>query len=266
MKRRDFLKTSVAVSALAGISPLSLTGSAAESDKTAREYYEMRLYRLKSATDRGLLDGYLEKAAIPALNRLGIKPVGVFSEIEPKEGFGIYVVIPHSSLETYATTAARLNADAEYLKAGADYLETPKANPGFLRVDSWLMLAFAGIPKIELPSYCQEKKARIFELRTYESHSEVKAQNKVDMFNAGEIDVMREVGLGPIFYGQALIGRDLPHLTYMTSAENLEAHKKHWGAFGGHPVWKKLSGDKQYADNVSRITSRMMEPAAYSQI
>ena len=226
----------------------------------------MRLYHLKSATDRGLLDGYLEKAAIPALNRLGIKPVGVFSEIEPKEGFGIYVVIPHATLESYATATARLNADAEYLKAGAEYLQTPKSNPGFARIDSWLMLAFAGLPKIELPSYCQEKKARIFELRTYESHSEVKAQNKVDMFNAGEIDVMREVGLGPIFYGQALIGRDLPHLTYMTSGENLEAHKKHWGAFGGHAVWKKLSGDKQYADNVSKITSRMMEPAPYSQI
>lgn len=266
MKRRDFLKTSVAVSALAGISPIALTARAADTTRAGREYYEMRLYRLKSATDRGLLDGYLEKALLPALGRLGIKPVGVFSEIEPKDGPGVYVLIPYASLESYAATAGHLNADAEYLKAGAAYLETPKTNPGFVRIDSWLMLAFAGIPKIELPSYCKEKKARIFELRTYESHSEVKAQNKVDMFNAGEIDVMREVGLGPIFYGQALIGRDLPHLTYMTSAENMEAHKKHWGVFGGHPVWKKLSGDKQYADNVSHITSRMLEPAPYSGI
>ena len=94
------------------------------------------------------------------------------------------------------------------------------------------MLAFAGMPKIEFPAYCQEKKPRIFELRTYESHSELKALKKVEMFNAGEIDLMREVGLAPIFYGQALIGRDLPHLTYMLSAENQEAHKKHWNAFG----------------------------------
>lgn len=266
MKRRDFLKKTVAVSALAGISPIGLTPQAADTTSAGREYYEMRLYRLKSATDRGLLDGYLEKALLPALTRQGIKPVGVFSEIEPKEGFGVYVVIPYPSLESYAATAGRLNADADYLKAGAEYLETPKTKPGFVRIDSWLMLAFAGLPKIELPSYCKEGKPRIFELRTYESYSEVKAQNKVDMFNAGEIDVMREVGLGPIFYGQALIGRDLPHLTYMTSAENLEAHKKHWGAFGGHPIWKKLSSDKQYADNVSHITSQMMEPAPYSQI
>jgi hypothetical protein len=266
MKRRDFLKTSVAVSALAGISPVSLTGMAAESTPAGREYYELRVYRLKNAADRGLLDGYLEKAAIPALNRLGIKPVGVFSEIEPKEGPGVYMLIPYPSLESFATTGARLNADTEHQKAGAEYLQTPKTNPGFVRIDSWLMLAFAGQPRLKLPSYCQEKKARIFELRTYESHSEVKAQNKVDMFNAGEIETMREVGLGPIFYGQTLIGRDMPHLTYMTSGESLELHKKHWEGFGKHPVWKKLIADKQYSDNVSKVISRMMEPAPYSQI
>lgn len=266
MKRRDFLKTSVSVSALAGISAVSLTGLAAESAPSGREYYELRLYHLKSATDRGLLDGYLEKAAIPALNRLGLKPIGVFSEIDPKEGAGIYMLIPYPSLESFATAGTRLNADAEYLKAGAEYLQTPKSSPAFVRIDSWLMLAFAGLPKIELPSYCKEKKPRIFEFRTYESPSEMKAQNKVDMFNAGEIETMREVGLGPIFYGQTLIGRDMPHLMYMTSGENREVHKKHWEAFGGHPTWKKLSGDKQYADNMNKAIVRMLEPAPYSQI
>jgi hypothetical protein len=72
--------------------------------------------------------------------------------------------------------------------------------------------------------------------------------------------------LGPIFYGQTLIGRDLPHLIYMTSGENRELHKKHWDAFGAHPTWKKLLADKQYADNVSKGTARICEPAPYSQI
>ena len=77
---------------------------------------------------------------------------------------------------------------------------------------------------------------------------------------------MREVGLGPVFYGQALIGRDLPHLTYMLSAEDREAHKKHWGAFGQHATWKKMNGDPQYKDTVSKITSRFLVPTGYSQI
>ena len=170
------------------------------------------------------------------------------------------------SLEVFAAASARLSADPEYQKAGAEYLSSPKTNPAFERIDSWLMLAFAGMPKLELPAYCKEKKPRMFELRTYESHSEVKALKKVEMFNAGEIDLMREVGLGPIFYGQALIGSNLPHLTYMVSAENQEAHKKHWDAFGAHPTWDKLKNDPQYADTVSKIYNRFLVPTPYSQI
>jgi hypothetical protein len=119
---------------------------------------------------------------------------------------------------------------------------------------------------MELPAYSRERKSRIFELRTYESHSEAKALKKIEMFNSGEIDVMREVGLAPVFYGQALIGRDLPHLTYMLSAEDRSAHKKHWGGFGAHATWKKMKDDPQYADTVSKITSRFLVPTGYSQI
>lgn len=267
MKRREFIKTSVAASTIAGLAPLGLNASAAEPAKTAnREYYELRVYRLKPGAKHDLLDAFVEKAAIPALNRLGVKPVGVFTEIDPKDGPALYVLRPYPTLDVLATLTARLIADQEFQQAGAEYLNSPKTNPAFDRIDSWLMLAFAGLPKLELPSYCQEKKPRIFELRTYESHSELKALKKVEMFNAGEIDLMREVGLGPIFYGQALIGSNLPHLTYMVSAENQDAHKKHWSAFGSHPTWDKLKNDPQYADTVSKITNRFLVPTPYSQI
>ena len=106
----------------------------------------------------------------------------------------------------------------------------------------------------------------MFELRSYESHSELKAIKKVEMFNAGEIELFRQVGLGPVFYGQALIGSNLPHLTYMVSAENPEAHKKHWDAFRASPIWDKLKNDPQYADTVSKIDSRFLVPTSYSQI
>ncbi len=265
MKRRDFLKTSLAASALATLSPR--TGAAAAEAKSAeREYYEWRAYRSKAGADHALLDGYLEKAAIPALNRIGSKPIGVFTEIEPKEDPAVFVLIPHASLDAFAASAGKLNADAAYLKDGAEYLQTAKQNPAFVRIDSWLLRAFAGIPKIEQPAYSRERRPRIFEARTYESHSEVKAQKKVDMFNDGEIDIMRDVGLGPIFYGQALIGSNLPHLIYMLSGETRDLHKQHFSAFGKDPRWKKMSADPQYADTVSKITSRLLQPAAYSQI
>jgi len=276
MKRREFIKTSMAASALAGLGSVGLNASAAErASGGAQEYYELRVYRLKSGASHDLLDAYLGKAVVPGLNRLGIKPVGVLvqqeraeaqASTEVRDASAVRLLIPYPSIAACAAASARLNADLEYQKAGAEYLASPKTNPAFERIDSWLMLAFAGMPLLELPAYSREKKARMFELRTYESYSELKALKKVEMFNSGEIEIMREVGLGPVFYGQALIGSNLPHLTYMVSAENQEAHKKHWDVFKAHPTWDKMKNDPQYADTVSKITTRFLVPAPYSQI
>ena len=268
MKRREFLKTSLSASTMAGLGVAGLSVSAAEPGLAGREYYELRIYRFKAGGKTNLLESYLETAAIPAFNRMSVKPVGVFTDREAKEAPAVYVLIPYPSLTSFSEVVAKFFADPELQKIGANYLQSPADNPGFDRIESWFMLAFAGMPKIELPPYCGERKARMFELRTYQSHSEVKALKKVEMFNSGEIDVMRETGLGPIFYGQALIGSALPHLTYMLSAEDQSAHEKHWGAFGKHQVWNKMKNDPQYADTVMKngIKNWFLVPTSYSQI
>jgi hypothetical protein len=276
MKRREFLKSSLAASTLVGLScSAAEAAEAASPSSTKQEYYELRAYRHKGVGNRELLDDYLEKAAIPALNRLSARPVGAFVQ-QPRTGTPagtevrdesvVWILIPHPSVESFATAWKRLDADAEYRQAGAKYLESPKGSPAFERIDSWLMLAFAGMPKVELPAYSREKKDRMFEMRTYESHSELKALKKVEMFNSGEIETMREVGLAPVFYGQVLVGANLPHLTYMLSAENQAEHDKHWKGFRDHPTWKRLQADPRYADTVSKIYNRFLVPTSYSQI
>lgn len=267
MKRREFLKTSATAAGLATMTAAcATTGSGKRSSAGSNQFYELRIYRLASADDQPLLDGYLEKALIPALNRIGSQPVGAFTETEGKDGPGVYVVIPFANTHDFATSTAKIFSDTEFLEAGKDYLEVPKSKAAFTRIDSWLLRAFDGQPQMTLPAYSKEKKPRIFEIRSYESYSELKALKKVAMFNAGEIEVMHEVGMGPIFFGQALTGSALPHLTYMLSGENRELHAKHWDGFRNHPVWKKLSGDPQYADTVSKITNRFLAPTVYSQI
>jgi len=266
MKRRKFLRTSLAASTLAGLGTRTLSAVGAEPTSSNREYYELRIYRLKSGAKCDLLEAYLEKAAMPAWSQLGVKPVGVFKEKEPKDAPSLYVLIPYPSLDDMAKATSRLSSLSGLDPAAQDYLNSPKTKPGFERIDSWLMLAFAGMPKLEQPAYSRDRKERMFEIRTYESHSEVKAIKKVEMFNSGEIDIMREVGLGPVFYGQALIGSNLPHLTYLLSAESEEAHKKHWDAFGKHPLWNKMKNDPQYADTVSKMSNHFLVPTAYSQI
>jgi len=261
--RRDFLKTSLLATAAAAAGITAAASDAAP----GRDYYELRAYRLKPGAPHDLLDAYVEKALIPALNARGIRTVGVFTEPEAKDGPAVWVLIPHASLESVTGVTASLNADPAVLAAGAEYLNsTSKEHPAFDRLDSWLLVAFAGLPRLAVPALRREGKARIFELRTYESYSEVKALKKVEMFNAGEIGVMQELNLSPVFYGQALIGRDLPHLTYLLCSPDRENHKNSWTAFGRHPVWLKLKNDPQYAETVSKITSRFLVPAAYSQI
>jgi hypothetical protein len=264
LNRRDFLKTSLAASATAA---LAATARAADAPAAGGQYLELRAYRLRAGAAHALLDSYLEKALIPALNARGVEAVGVFTEPEAKDGPAVWVLIPHPSLASVGSVDAALNTDPAVLAAGADYLSSPtKEQPAFDRIDSWLLLPFSGMPRLAVPALARAGKPRVFEMRTYESFSELKALKKVAMFNAGEIGVMQEVDLSPVFYGEALMGRDLPHLTYMLCSADMAAHKRNWDRFLAHPVWTALKNDPQYADTVQKITSRFLVPAAYSQV
>jgi hypothetical protein len=273
--RRTFLKTSLAATAATAISRSPL--AAAEASTAGREYYELRAYRLKSGATAAALDAYLEKAFVPALDRRGVKNVGVFTEVEvdkravtskPKADTPVWVLIPHASLEAFAGIAADLNADPAVQAAGADYLTVPKATPAFDRVDTWLYRAFAGMPRMEVPAFSKTRTpTRIFEMRDYESHSEKAALSKMAMFNNGEIALMKDLGMSPVFFGQGIAGPNLPHLRYITCGSDLAAHLAPWGKFGGDPRWRALSSDPQYKDNTSKTgPARFLVPTAYSQI
>jgi hypothetical protein len=279
LPRRDFLKSALAASAAAAmVSKLS----GAEPGAATRDYYELRCYRLqagarlKADANPALLDAYLEGAMLPALAKRGIKNTGVFTEIDinketatstPKANSPVWVLITHASLESFVQVSAHLNADPAIQSAGANYLQAPKSTPAFERIDSWLLLAFEGMPKLALPAFSRDRAStRVFEMRDYESHSELKALSKIAMFNAGEIEVMKDLGMNPVFYGQALAGPDLPHLRYITSGPDLATHLAGWKKFGSDPRWQKLRADPQYADNTSKNTSRFLIPKPYSQI
>ena len=264
MKRRTFLTSSLAASGLALTSALQAAETLGE--KPAREYYELRLYHLRRGVKQKLLDTYFRDALIPALNRAGVAPVGVFNVSTGSDSPTTYLLVPHKSLESFATHSDRLRADAEYQKAGAEFIDAPATDPAYVRVESSLMIAFEGIPKLEAPP--MGNKARLFELRTYESHSKKANKKKIEMFNVGEIAIFRRAGLQPVFFGETLIGPKLPNLTYMLVFDNMAAHDKNWGVFGSDPDWRKLSTTPGYTDPeiVSNISNLFLRPAPYSQI
>ena len=115
MKRREFL----AGLSIAGVAPLNTIAAAAgKSDETKPEYYEMRQYHLLARQERKIFDDFFRDAAIPAMNRIGTGPVGVFNAMYGADSSTIYVLLPHRSLESLAGAYSRLAADADYQKAG----------------------------------------------------------------------------------------------------------------------------------------------------
>jgi hypothetical protein len=237
-------------------------------DNKAREYYELRRYHLESGPQTKLTNTYLEEALIPGLNRLGVKPIGAFNLEIGVETPSIYVLIPSNSLETLVRSEFRLREDDQYMKAGEAFLSAPAKEPAYTRVESSLMIAFEGWPKLIVPPVSGKEGKRVFELRTYESPSNADHQRKVEMFHSGEFDVFQRAGFWQVFFGDVLIGPRLPKLTYMLGFPDLSERNAKWKAFQTDPEWKKLTSSSRfnYESIVSNVTNVMISPTAYSQV
>jgi hypothetical protein len=268
VQRRTFLASSAASAFAVNASPGYLLGNQGSGAEKGREYYELRRYQMRNGTQAKLAHDYFREALMPALNRLGISPVGVFNvEIGP-DSPSFYVLIPSDSIDTLVTVESRLNRDSDYLKAGAAFLNAPAQQAAYVRRESSLMVAFEGKPRLLVPPATAEHRSRMFELRTYESPTDQDHVRKVEMFNSGEFDVFEKAGFWQVFYGDVLIGSRLPKLTYMLGFEDLADRTKKWEAFRSAPEWKKLSTSPRYAfeEIVSNITNVILNPAPYSQI
>jgi NIPSNAP len=267
MTRRDLLSSSLAASTLAG---LSASGDEPQDrgGGTGRDLYELKRYQLRNGPEPKLVNTYLREAAIPALNRAGIKPVGVFTGTIGPENPAIYVLIPYPSPAAMANIRMTLAQDEEYRRQAAEYFNVSASQPAYLRFQIWLLEAFETVPRIEVPPATSENRPRIFELRTYENPSEKANFTKLRMFNTAEISIFRRTGLRPVFFGNTLIGDRMPCLTYMLTFKDLAEREKNWGIFGSDPEWKKLSTTPGYTDPeiITNISNIILSPAAYSQI
>jgi hypothetical protein len=273
MQRRQFLAASLATSAMA----LAREAAAQASDKSidkstsvrpGREFYQIRQYKLFNGAQTKLTSSYLGDALIPALGRMGMGPVGAFSLDLGPETPTYYVLIPANSVEALVEVDLHLAEDAEFQKSAAPFWSAPASAPSFQRVESSLLVAFEGWPKLTPPPGSATKAKRIFQLRTYESPSYRDHVNKVEMFHKGEFDIFKTAGFNSVFYGDVLIGPRMPCLTYMLSMDSLDQLNSKWAAFGGNPDWKKLSADPKYSfePTVSNITNLVLSPLAASQI
>lgn len=266
MKRREFIKSSATVSTVAAIAPTLLATGGESPQPASPEFYELRLYHLRQGPMLKRFDDFYREVALPAWNRAGVRPVGVFDLMIGPDAPTKYVLLPFQSLEAMSAAREKFEADAEVLQA--EFTNVPPTDPAYVRKESALLRAFGGIPKLEVPGQVAEKKPRIFELRTYEAHSRKANKKKIEMFDIGEIEIFRRTGLTPVFFAETLVGSKLPNLIYLLVFDDLAARDRNWATFVAHPDWKKLSTTPGYTNPeiLTNITNVLLRPTAYSQI
>jgi hypothetical protein len=269
--RRSFLGGSLAAACAIGAASTHTLAGEPGPAAGAREIYELRIYQL----DDKLFPrahNYFEKALIPAIRRAGGGPTGVFEEAKRSDKAplpSLYVLATYPSCNLAVMLPTRLEADAQYQQAGAEFLKAPPTDPSYASFESRLMLAADFMPKIETP---EKKDTRLFELRIYRSPSEPAFRKKLEMFSpvGGELRIFRRVGLAPVFFAEMLFGPSQPNLTYMLTYPDAAARPQAWKTFGADPEWQKLRATPGYTDPelIARggITSTMLKPTAYSEI
>lgn len=264
MERRTFLTSILGTAALSGA-----IADQAGGQTTSPEFYVWRQYVLRNGTEMRRLAEFVQNAAIPALNRLGHRPIGVFEVVAGVPTPTLFVLTPVASLDRLATLDSALEADEQFMKAGASYIDAPATDMPYVRQEVSLLAAFPKTPRLEIPAATAAKGPRLFELRTYENPTEKAQRAKMRMFSEmGEIEIFKRVGLAPVFFSRTLIGPRMPSIVYMLVHENMAGREKSWGNFSSDPEWQKLRATPGYsdADIVSNITTVFLRPSAYSQI
>ncbi|SDK31892.1 NIPSNAP protein [Catalinimonas alkaloidigena] len=247
----------------------SLFATTALSAPPKSEFYELKVYHFKDATQEKSIDQFLKDSYLPALHRAGIAHVGVFKPLanDTATDKRVYVLIPFQSLDKFAALPQTLNKDKAFQNSGQAYLSAAYNQPPYQRMESILMRAFTGMPQMALPQLTSATQQRVYELRSYEGPTEKLYANKVDMFNKGdEVGLFKRLGFNAVFYAEVLAGSHMPNLMYMTTFENMEERDKHWKAFGEDPAWVKLKSMPEYQNNVSHADIFMLRPTAYSDI
>ena len=253
--RRTFIAAS-------GIAGLPRAAAAAPNNM----YIQLQYVMLRNGTQPERANQFYPHHFLPAAERSGAAVVGLFNAVIAPESPFFLVVQAFPSFEAIEAARAKLIADQEFQKAADQYFAGPET--AFVRVESRVLKCFDGFPTVKPPSGGADRPARIFELRTYESNDFHTLRRKVKMFNDGEGGIFQRLGMSPVFFGETIIGRNQPSLTYMLSFENLAAREQLWAKFGADPEWKKLRATPGLADAeiVSNISNSILRPAANSQI
>jgi hypothetical protein len=261
MQRRRFLSASAATGA-AALSSMSAQQTAKKS------ILELRFYYLRNSPDQQMqrTSEVFEKIWMPAAKRAGSGPAGAFASLIGPNSPYVVILTSYPSLAVMEAAWEKMEKDQAFTKALDGWYKKPGL--AYQRSESWLLRGFDSVPNIEVPPPKTDKTTRIFELRTYESNNGETLRRKIKMFDDGEVAIFRRLGLRPVFFGQTLVGGNMPNLTYLLAFDSLAHREQAWRTFIDDPEWHKLRATPGLSDAevVSNIGSQILRPLPFSDI
>jgi hypothetical protein len=257
MNRRHF----VSATAAAG---LAHTGAAAAGHATS--IIELRYFHLRNGAYIQKTNDFLGKYFLPAAQRTGAGPMGFFGAVIAEQSPFALALVSYPSLNAVAETAERMASDKDF-RHGFDEFNS-MTELSYFRMDNSLLRGFPGWPGVTPPPTTSGRPARIFELRTYESNNLTAAARKIKMFDDGESNIFKRLGMNPVFFGETIVGRNMPNLTYMLSYDSLAHREELWKKFSADPEWQKMRANPDLVDAlvVSNISNSILRPLPFSPI
>ena len=250
---------------MASSSAAGLAAGSAAAGEGQNQVFELRCYKLRysKANQFQRLTSFLESAHLPMARRLGLVQ-GYFrvtlGEFTPR----IYTLAAFSSLADMGDKLAAKRADKEWSEAAESFGAQDQAP--FDRVESWLLRAFDGMPSIEVPAPGEQPRA--FDLRIYEQETFRDTREKMRMFNEEEIQIFRDCGIHPLFFGETLVGSHMPSLIYMSHYADMDARADAWSAFGSNEDWNRIKNRPGWsnAEIVSTVSNIHLAGLPFSPI
>jgi hypothetical protein len=228
--------------------------------------FELRYFRLRNGGQVSRTTEFLGKYLLAAAQRLGIGPLGFFSAVIAEQSPFVLALISYPSFDAMADAAERISADKDFQKGFEQYNSPGELS--YIRMENSILRGFASMPSIVVPPVEGRRGPRIFELRTYEANSVQASRRKIRMFEEGEIGIFRRLGMNPVFFGETIVGTNLPNLTYMLAYDSLAAREELWAKFARDEEWQKMRSQPEVADAliVSNISNAILRPLPFSQI
>jgi len=259
MTRRSFAGTAAAAGLFARAAAPNNAAAAPNN-----MYIKLEYVMLRNGSQPERANAFFPKHYASAIERAGATTVGMFNAVIAPQAPFFLILTAYPTFEAIEAARLKLIADADYKKAATEYYTGPETP--YVRVESSILRTFDGFPSVKAPGAAAQP--HVFELRTYESNNFQSLRKKIGMFNDGEAGIFQRLGMAPVFFGETIVGRNQPNLTYMLSFENLAAREQLWAKFGADPEWKKLRATPGLADAeiVSNISNAILRPATNSQI